>query len=87
MLGDRPDRAERAAAMVAETPVRRFGEVAEVAALAVMLASDEAVYMAGAELTISGCILAGSAATPGGSGQDRTRAFRRPFPFLCGDTE
>ena len=66
MLGDGPDRAEREAAMVADTPLRRFGEASEVAALAVMLASDEAAYMTGAELTIDGGILAGSAATPGG---------------------
>ncbi|MDO6731750.1 SDR family oxidoreductase [Marinovum sp. 2_MG-2023] len=66
MLGDGPDRADREAAMVADTPMRRFGETKEVAALAVMLASDEAAYMTGAELTIDGGILAGSAATPGG---------------------
>ena len=66
MLGHGPDRAEREAAMVADTPMRRFGEAAEVAALAVLLASDEAAYMTGAELTIDGGILAGSAATPGG---------------------
>jgi NAD(P)-dependent dehydrogenase (short-subunit alcohol dehydrogenase family) len=66
MLGDGPDRAEREAAMVADTPMRRFGEAKEVAALAVMLASDESAYMTGAELTIDGGILAGSAAIPGG---------------------
>lgn len=66
MLGDGPDRAERAAAMVADTPLRRFGEATEVAALAVMLASDEVTYMTGAELTVDGGILAGSAAPPGG---------------------
>lgn len=66
MLGDGPDRAEREAAMVADTPLRRFGQATEVAALAVMLASDEAAYMTGSELTIDGGILAGSAATPGG---------------------
>ncbi|WPY95838.1 SDR family oxidoreductase [Limimaricola variabilis] len=65
MLGDGPDRAEREAAMVADTPLRRFGEAEEVAALAVMLASDEVTYMTGAELTIDGGILAGPAATPG----------------------
>ncbi len=65
MLGDGPDRATRAAAMVADTPMQRFGEVEEVAALAVLLASDEATYMTGTELTIDGGILAGSAAAPG----------------------
>lgn len=65
MLGDGPDRAEREATMVADTPMRRFGEVSEVAAVAAMLASDEAAYITGAELSIDGGILAGSAATPG----------------------
>lgn len=65
MLGSGPDRAAREAAMVADTPMRRFGRPDEVAALAVLLASDEAAYMTGAELTIDGGILAGSAATPG----------------------
>lgn len=65
MLGNGPDRAKREAAMVADTPLRRFGRPEEVAALAVFLASDEAPYMTGAELTIDGGILAGSAATPG----------------------
>lgn len=64
MLGQGPDRADRAAALVAETPLRRFGKAAEVAALAVLLASDEARYMTGSELTIDGGILAGSAASP-----------------------
>lgn len=65
MLGGGPDRAEREAAMVADTPMRRFGEPEEVAAIALLLASDDAAYMTGTELTIDGGILAGSAATPG----------------------
>lgn len=65
MLGDGPDRAERQAAMVADTPMKRFGEPYEVAAIAVLLASDDAAYMTGTELTVDGGILAGSAATPG----------------------
>lgn len=64
MLGTGPDRADREAALVADTPMRRFGRPEEVAALAVLLASDEAAYMTGAELTIDGGILAGSAAAP-----------------------
>ena len=64
MLGEGPDRAERMAALVADTPLRRFGTPEEVAAVAVMLASDEAAYMTGAELNIDGGLLAGSAATP-----------------------
>lgn len=65
MLGQGEDRAAREAALVADTPMRRFGEADEVAALAVLLASDEAAYMTGAELTIDGGLLAGSAAVPG----------------------
>ncbi|WP_179380228.1 SDR family oxidoreductase [Jannaschia marina] len=65
MLGTGPDRASREAALVADTPMKRFGRVEEVAALAVMLASDEVAYMTGAELTIDGGLLAGSAAAPG----------------------
>jgi 3(or 17)beta-hydroxysteroid dehydrogenase len=65
MLGEGPGRDERAAALVAATPLKRFGQADEVAALAVMLASDEAAYMTGTELTIDGGILAGSAAAPG----------------------
>ncbi|MBS0482194.1 MAG: SDR family oxidoreductase [Proteobacteria bacterium] len=64
MLGTGTDRAERMAALVADTPLRRFGTAQEVAALALLLASDEAGYITGAELTIDGGLLAGSAATP-----------------------
>ena len=64
MLGDGPDREERMAAFVKDTPMKRFGAATEVAAIAVMLASDEAAYMTGAELNIDGGILAGSAASP-----------------------
>jgi 3(or 17)beta-hydroxysteroid dehydrogenase len=65
MLGTGPDRDERMSAMVADTPLKRFGMPDEVAALAVMLASDEATYVTGTELTIDGGLLAGSAASPG----------------------
>ena len=64
VLGEGPGRAERMAAFVADTPLRRFGTPEEVAAVAVMLASDEAAYMTGTELNIDGGLLAGSAATP-----------------------
>lgn len=65
LLGDGPDREARMAAFVADTPLRRFGTPEEVAAIAVLLASDEATYVTGAELTIDGGLLAGSAASPG----------------------
>lgn len=53
-------------AFVADTPQKRFGEPEEVAALAVLLASDEARYITGSEMNIDGGILAGSAASPKG---------------------
>jgi len=65
MLGDGPDRDAKMAALVADTPMQRFGTPEEVAAVCVMLASDEAAYMTGAELTLDGGLLAGSAASPG----------------------
>jgi NAD(P)-dependent dehydrogenase (short-subunit alcohol dehydrogenase family) len=64
MLGKGADRAARMEAMVKDTPLRRFGAVEEVAALAVLLASDEVTYMTGTELTLDGGLLAGSAAIP-----------------------
>ncbi|MET4071364.1 NAD(P)-dependent dehydrogenase (short-subunit alcohol dehydrogenase family) [Bradyrhizobium sp. S3.2.6] len=64
-----PDREARMTALVADTPLKRFGRLDEVAALAVMLASDEAPYMTGGELTIDGGLLAGSASP---RGQPRT---------------
>ncbi len=64
MLGDGPEREQAMAEIVADTPLRRFADPAEVAALAVLLASDEAPYMTGSELTIDGGLLAGTAARP-----------------------
>ena len=65
MLGDGPERQARMAALVADTPLKRFGRPEEVATLAVMLASDESAYVTGAEFNIDGGLLAGSAAPPG----------------------
>ena len=65
MLGTGPDRAARMAAFVKDTPLRRFGDASEVAAVAVLLASDEATYITGSEVNIDGGLLAGSAAAPG----------------------
>ena len=64
MVGNGPDREARMAKLVADTPLRRFGRVEEVAALAVLLASDEATYITGSEFDIDGGLLAGSAAAP-----------------------
>jgi NAD(P)-dependent dehydrogenase (short-subunit alcohol dehydrogenase family) len=63
MLGQGPERESRMRDLVRDCPVKRFGRPEEVAALAVMLASDEATYMTGAELNIDGGLLAGSIAT------------------------
>lgn len=64
MLGEGPDREARMAEFVQDTPLRRFGMPEEVAALVVLLASDEATYITGSELSIDGGLLAGSAASP-----------------------
>jgi NAD(P)-dependent dehydrogenase (short-subunit alcohol dehydrogenase family) len=64
MLGDGSDREERMAALVADTPLRRFGQPEEVAEAAVYLASDASAYMTGSEMNLDGGLLAGSAASP-----------------------
>ena len=68
MLPGEQDPAVRDAAIsafVKDTPMQRFGDIREVAEVALLLASDEARYMTGAEITIDGGLLAGSAAAPG----------------------
>lgn len=65
ILGTGPDRQTTMQAMVADTPLRRFGTPQEVASLAVFLASDESSYVTGSEFHVDGGILAGSAAVPG----------------------
>jgi NAD(P)-dependent dehydrogenase (short-subunit alcohol dehydrogenase family) len=65
MLGFGADRENRMAALVKDTPLHRFGKPEEVAAIATLLASDEAPYITGSEMHIDGGLLAGSAATPG----------------------
>ena len=66
VLGEGAEREARLKAFVADTPLQRFGTPAEVAAVCVMLASDEAGYITGSEFSIDGGLLAGSAASPGG---------------------
>jgi 3(or 17)beta-hydroxysteroid dehydrogenase len=65
MLGEGPGRAEREAAFVRDTPLKRFGTPQEVASAVVYLASDESAYTTGAEFVLDGGLLAGSAAVPG----------------------
>lgn len=64
MLGEGHEREIRMREFVQDCPMRRFGRPDEVAAVAVMLASDEAAYMNGAELNMDGGILAGAVAAP-----------------------
>lgn len=65
MLGNGPDREAKMKALVSDTPLKRFGMPDEVAAIALMLASDEATYITGTEINIDGGLLAGSAVSPG----------------------
>jgi NAD(P)-dependent dehydrogenase (short-subunit alcohol dehydrogenase family) len=60
LLGTGPLREQRVREFTKDTPLRRFGEPAEVAALAVLLASDEATYITGSEFNIDGGMLAGT---------------------------
>jgi len=55
---------EDEAAMLKSMPLHRFGRPEEVAAVAVLLASDEATYITGSEFNIDGGILAGTATSP-----------------------
>lgn len=64
MLGDGPDRAANMNRIVQDTPLGRFGMPGEVAAVAVMLAADEAGYITGAEINIDGGMLAGASGAP-----------------------
>ena len=64
LFGGGEDREQRIQSAVKDTPLRRFGRVDEIAALAVLLASDEVTYMTGTELTVDGGLLAGSAVNP-----------------------
>lgn len=64
LLGQGREREARMAEYVRGTPLARFGTPDEVAALAVHLASDESAYTTGAEFTIDGGMLAGTAVPP-----------------------
>ncbi len=65
MLGNDPQqRKENMTQFVKDCPMQRFGEPEEVASLAILLASDEACYMNGTELTVDGGLLAGAASPP-----------------------
>ncbi len=63
MIGTGPDREKNIAKLAADCPIQRFGTPDEVAHLAVYLASDESAYTTGAEFTLDGGMLAGTAQT------------------------
>jgi 3(or 17)beta-hydroxysteroid dehydrogenase len=65
LLGTGAERTGRMAALVKDTPLKRFGDPEDVAAAVLYLASDESKYVTGIELSIDGGLLAGSAASPG----------------------
>lgn len=60
MLKDEADKEKVAAG----TPLHRFGRPDEVAAVVLLLASDEATFITGSEFNIDGGVLAGTAASP-----------------------
>lgn len=55
---------EEEQALLDSMPLHRFGRPEEVAAIAVLLASDEATYVTGSEFNIDGGILAGTSTSP-----------------------
>jgi NAD(P)-dependent dehydrogenase (short-subunit alcohol dehydrogenase family) len=63
MLGEGDQREENLRKFASDCPVKRFGTPEEVAHLAVYLASDESCYTTGAEFTLDGGMLAGTAQT------------------------
>lgn len=60
VLGDGPDRPQRAAEVAAGVPMRRMGTADEVAAAIAWLASPEASYVTGTEIVVDGGIAARS---------------------------
>jgi NAD(P)-dependent dehydrogenase (short-subunit alcohol dehydrogenase family) len=59
LLGQGAEREERMTEFARATPANRFAHPAEIAAAAVLLASDEAAFMTGSELVIDGGLMAG----------------------------
>ncbi len=64
MLGDGPDREERVRMFTGSAALKRFADPSEVAALAVLLASDEVSYMTGETIALDGGLAAGSGEMP-----------------------
>jgi NAD(P)-dependent dehydrogenase (short-subunit alcohol dehydrogenase family) len=59
LLGQGAERDERMAEFARATPANRFAQPEEIAAAAVLLASDEATFMTGSEIVIDGGLMAG----------------------------
>jgi NAD(P)-dependent dehydrogenase (short-subunit alcohol dehydrogenase family) len=66
LLGDGPDRAERAARGGADVPLGRMGTAEEVAEAIAWLASDAASYVTGTEIVVDGGMVAGPVVRPPG---------------------
>lgn len=64
MLGTGSDREQMIALLAKDIPMKKIGAPEDVANAALYLASDEAKYITGIELTIDGGILAGAVASP-----------------------
>lgn len=64
MLGTGVEREVRLSQIAKDIPMHKVGEPEDVAYAALFLASDEAKYITGIELTVDGGILAGSSASP-----------------------
>jgi NAD(P)-dependent dehydrogenase (short-subunit alcohol dehydrogenase family) len=64
MLGTGSEREAAIAELAREVPIGRMGAPEDVAAMVAFLASDDALYVTGAEFVLDGGILAGAAATP-----------------------
>ena len=67
LLGQGPERDANIQALCANVPLHRWGRSEEIAAVAVMLASDEATYITGAEINIDGGLTAGTVAAMRGN--------------------
>jgi 3(or 17)beta-hydroxysteroid dehydrogenase len=66
LLGNGPDRAERAAKVGADVPLGRMGTAEEVAEAIAWLASDAAAYVTGTEIVVDGGMVAGPIVRPAG---------------------
>jgi len=64
MLGEGEARETRIKDIEAGIPLKKMGDVFDVAYAALYLASDESKYLTGIDINVDGGILAGATATP-----------------------